>query len=218
MSDDQVKIAGHRIEPGEIESILVTLPGVRQAAVVAHATNHGEKRLTAYVVVKGTVSAADLRSEMEHRLPAFMVPASIQFMASLPLNSNGKVDRSQLPAPAVKNGPAPRPGRQLNQPEAIILEIWARVLRIAQPGLDENFFDLGGDSLGLIEVHAELERALGRSIVVTALFEFPTVRTLANHIADGTKHDNALQAAAARASKQRDAMRLGRAGKPGLVV
>lgn len=204
--DGQVKVSGHRIEPAEVEAELLRHPAVRQAAVAARAVPSGEKQLVAYVVAAdpGTFSATGLKSDLAERLPRHMVPALVVRLDTLPLTPNGKVDRAALPDPHAAAPPPPvaAPG---TGPEGEVAAVWRRVLSRAA-GPDDNFFDLGGTSLQLLEVHAVLTRTLGRDVPLMLLFEHPTVRSLARQLAGTAGTDPALAAAAERARLQRAAL------------
>nr|QEO74596.1 condensation domain-containing protein [uncultured bacterium] len=168
-ADQQVKIRGFRIELGEIEAALLRHPAVREAVVVAR-----DGRLVAY-----TVGAADdLRAFVAQSLPDYMVPAAFVTMDALPLNNNGKLDRKALPAPEVAVGEtgyvAPR-----TRTEHVIAEIWAEVLGAQRVGADDNFFDLGGDSILSIQVVSRIRGALGVDVSPRAVFTHPTVAGLA---------------------------------------
>lgn len=209
--DQQIKLRGFRIEPGEIEAALARHPGVRECVVIARAPESGEKRLAAYVVPSAAaVPAAELRDFLKQKLPSYMIPSEFVALPQLPLSPNGKVDRNKLPAPEA----APASASAETTLERSIAGVWKRVLKIDNTGLDDNFFDLGGDSLLLIQVHAELTKTLAPGISVTQLFEFATIRELARHIA-GSGNQDGVSEADERARKQREAqerMRRQRAG------
>jgi aspartate racemase len=205
--DGQVKVAGHRIEPEEIEAELLRHPAVRRAAVVARGVPSGDKQLVAYVVLAehGTFSAAGLKCDLGERLPRHMVPSLIVQLDDLPLTTNGKVDRAALPHPpevssAAASAPIPGAG-----PGGEVAAIWQRVLGRAV-GPEDNFFDLGGTSLQLLQVHAELSRTYSRDIPLMMLFEHPTVGSLSRHLAGAGGLDPALASAAERARLQRAAL------------
>ncbi|HSF38618.1 MAG TPA: non-ribosomal peptide synthase/polyketide synthase, partial [Thermoanaerobaculia bacterium] len=186
--DHQVKIRGFRIELGEIEAALATLSGVRDAVVVAREDRSGggsyDRRLVAYVT--GDAAADALRSSLQERLPAYMVPAAFVNLESLPLTANGKVDRKALPAPArphTEEGSYIAPRNLLEQ---TIAEVWQEVLGLDRVGRDNNFFDAGGHSLLMIQVHARLRERLDRDLTVVELFQYPTVQALAEHLGEGT--------------------------------
>lgn len=179
--DQQVKLRGFRIELGEIETCLKQCADVREALVIVHEAVRGDRQLVAYVVTQAgaTLAVADLRRHLQTALPAFMLPSAIVALDNLPLTPNGKVDRKRLPQPQLQrqisaNGVAPR-----NELEHAIAALWREVLGIQDVGIDDNFFDLGGDSFRLVRVHAGLQQLLGRDVSVTELFRCSTVRALA---------------------------------------
>ncbi|MFI5906734.1 amino acid adenylation domain-containing protein [Dactylosporangium sp. NPDC051541] len=168
--DDQVKIRGYRVEPGEVETVLGGLPGVRQAAVVVR-----DGTLAGYAAGDGLDPGA-LRAGLAERLPAFLVPTHLMVIERIPLTGNGKVDREALPAPVAAGGGyvAPRtPG------EDLVAQIWASVLGVERVGAHDDFFALGGHSLLAIAAVARLCAATGRDVPVRALFLAPTVAGLA---------------------------------------
>ncbi|HWG58373.1 MAG TPA: non-ribosomal peptide synthetase [Candidatus Acidoferrales bacterium] len=205
--DGQVKILGHRIEPGEIEAVLRMHPEIAQVCVAPSADASGSKRLIAYCVPAGQPgpSPADLRKFLAGKLPQYMIPALFVSLAALPLSPNGKVDRAVLPAPApgaADHDAAEAPATQL---EKTLAALWTRILRVERLGLDDNFFDLGGDSLMIVAVHSNLQKTLDMEIPVTDLFEFTTVRTLARHLAGGKPAPPSLTEVRLQAQKQREA-------------
>jgi amino acid adenylation domain-containing protein len=185
--DSQVKVLGYRIEPAEIESVLQRHGQVKQACVVAR-TENGAKRLAAFFIPSNSApTSAELRDFVASQLPQHMVPAFFVPLSSLPLSQNGKVDRTALSnldiVPRAEPVALSIPGSDL---EHTIAQLWQRILKISKVGLDENFFDLGGDSLLLVSVHSNLQKILQTKIPLTDLFEFSTVRKLAYHL-EGTK-------------------------------
>jgi amino acid adenylation domain-containing protein len=204
--DDQVKILGHRVEPGEIEAALLEYSGIRQVCVVPNTDETGTKRLVAYYVHAGSVALEprDLKEFLAAKLPPYMVPALYVSVPVLPLNPNGKVDSAALPAPVVApaHAPAESPVSHLEQG---IATVWKRVLRTENAGLEDNFFDLGGDSLLLVAVHSQLQKLLQIEIQVTDLFEFTTIRTLAEHLAKSAPAAPSFLAVQRQAQEQRKA-------------
>ncbi|MDP9121654.1 MAG: non-ribosomal peptide synthetase, partial [Acidobacteriota bacterium] len=175
-ADDQVKVRGFRIEPGEIEAALTAQRGVREAVVVAAQDLAGNRRLVAYVT--GEAAAGELRQLLRERLPEYMVPAAFVMLSSLPLSANGKVDRRALPAPewrgAEESFLAPR-----TPVEEVLAGIWAEVLGLDRVGVLDNFFDLGGHSLLATRVMSRLRSTLGTELPLRDLFAQPTVEGLA---------------------------------------
>lgn len=206
--DTQVKILGHRVELGEIEAALGGHRGIRQVCVAASADEAGTKRLAAYYVASSNdgVNSEELVSFLAARLPGYMVPAFYVRLEALPLTPNGKVDRAALPSvesvlAAAHAAPQNEAGSQL---EEAIAGVWRRVLRNQDAGLDENFFDLGGDSLLLVAVHSQLQKLLGVAIEVTDLFEYTTVRALAKRLGEAGAKPS-FSAVQQQAQKQREA-------------
>ncbi|MGW0859505.1 amino acid adenylation domain-containing protein, partial [Streptomyces sp. NPDC002690] len=176
--DGQVKLRGYRIEPAEIESTLLADPGVRAASVLVREDIPGDRRLVAYVVpVAGTaLDDTVLARRVGRALPAYMVPSVFVTLEALPLNPNGKVDRRALPAPpaATTTGRAPRTAY-----EEVLAGLFADVLGVAAVGADDNFFSLGGHSLLATRLTGRVRAALGTELGLRALFDHPTVASLA---------------------------------------
>uniref|UniRef100_UPI0031D97633 amino acid adenylation domain-containing protein n=1 Tax=Saccharothrix mutabilis TaxID=33921 RepID=UPI0031D97633 len=173
-ADDQVKIRGFRIEPGEVVAALDEHPGVRRSAVVVREDRPGDKRLVAYVVPEGAFDHAALSAHAAAVLPSHLRPAAYVAMDRIPLNANGKLDRTQLPAPtrdAETGRRAPRTPR-----ETIMVGLFADVLgRSADEiGVDDDFFDLGGHSLLAAKLIGRVRAALDAEIAVRDLFDAPT--------------------------------------------
>ena len=177
-ADEQVKIRGYRIELGEVSAALAGLAGVEQAVVIAREDRPGDKRLVGYVT--GTADPAEVRSALADRLPAYMVPAAVVVLHELPLTSNGKLDKRALPAPEYTD--VDRYRAPASVVEEILAGIYAQVLGVERVGVDESFFDLGGDSLLAMRVIAAINISLGSGLAVRALFDAPTVAQLAPRI------------------------------------
>jgi aspartate racemase len=177
--DHQVKIRGYRIELAEIESALAHQPGVLRSVVIPLGDGP-DKQLAAYHA--GPAEPATLREALRQSLPDYMVPAFFIRLASLPLTENGKVDRARLPVPPVPSVLSVPfvPSTDLEQ---TLASLWSAVLPHPAPGLHDNFFDIGGTSLKLVEAHSRLTRLLRRHIPVTALFQYPTIASLAAFLA-----------------------------------
>jgi amino acid adenylation domain-containing protein/non-ribosomal peptide synthase protein (TIGR01720 family) len=175
--DEQVKIRGHRIELREIEAALTEVPGIQQCAVIAREDANGDKRLTAYVVPGGEApDSPQLKQKLRGFLPGYMVPSKIVFLDRLPLLPNGKLDRRALPVEPTAGG------EEFDEPrtamEAELAQIWKEVLGSERIGIDQNFFDLGGDSFLAIRMVA-LAGQRGIQITVRQLFQYQCVRSLA---------------------------------------
>jgi len=206
--DHQVKIRGYRIELGEIETRLGQVPGVRECVVVAREDTPGDTRLVAYMV-PDTVTLADddLRSTLRENLPEFMVPSLFIELERFPMTPNGKIDRKALPAP---DQVRPRAQTEFKAPEneleELISDVWKGVLYLEAVGTNDNFFDLGGHSLLVVQAHRKLREVCEHKISLTDLYRFPTIQGLANYLSTGG--DAAVQAKQSqdRGAKRRAAM------------
>ncbi len=177
-ADDQVKVRGFRVELGEVEAALTAHPEVRQAAVTVREDHQGDRRLVAYVVpADGVEVHGELRAWLAARLPEFMLPSAVVSLAELPLTVNGKLDKAALPAPAELRATT---GRRPRGPvEEVLCGLFAEVLGVARVGVDDGFFDLGGDSLLAMRLVSRIGRVLAAEVPVRALFDAPTVASLA---------------------------------------
>ena len=181
-ADNQLKVRGFRVEPGEVEAVLAAHPGVRAAVVTAMGT--GGDRLAAFLVPAdpgaGIPAAADVREFLRRSLPDYLVPAAFTELASLPLTPSGKLDRAALPAPD-----AARPGSGVGfvapagVAEELLAGIWAQVLGVERVGATDGFFELGGHSLLATQVMSRVREVFGAEVPLAGLFDHPTVRGLA---------------------------------------
>ncbi len=183
--DDQVKISGNRIEPGEIEAVLRTHPAVQTAVITARG-DRGRQRLVAYVVSTptGPLDVESMRAHLRTRLPDYMVPATWVPLAELPRTSSGKVDRKSLPVPV----PAANGGSDRVEPrtevERLIADAWAGAVGTPSPGVHDNFFGVGGDSIRAIRLVGAL-RASGFDLAVQDIFTHQTIADLAQLASSG---------------------------------
>lgn len=181
--DNQVKIRGFRVEPGEIETTLMTHPVVREAIVTARPDHSGTLQLVAYVLCD-PCQTGELRDFLQGRMPAYMVPSHFVPLAEFPLTANGKVDRRALPAPNVSPKPeGAAPPR--TSTETLLAGIWREILERDEVGINDNFFRLGGHSLLATQVVSRLSQALKVEIPVRMIFEAPTIAALARAIDEG---------------------------------
>jgi acyl-coenzyme A synthetase/AMP-(fatty) acid ligase/acyl carrier protein len=184
-SDNQVKIRGFRIELGEIEAAIIDHPQIRECVVIARPDEAGDKRLLAYLVAVGDDPPLprEIRSFLERRLPAYMVPSAFVVLASLPLTSNGKVDRKALPEPDLERPALENTYQEPRTPiEELVASIWSDVLGLKKVGIHDNFFDLGGHSLLATQVVSRLSKVLHVETPLRFLFEAPTPAGLAVRI------------------------------------
>jgi amino acid adenylation domain-containing protein len=183
-ADGQVKLRGHRVEPGEIEARLVEHAAVHQAVVMAREDVPGDQRLVAYVVAAdaAALGAGELRAHLKRSLPEYMVPSAFVLLDGLPLTPNGKIDRRALPVPeagAVIRGDYVAPRTPV---EEVLAGIWTEVLKLDRVGVQDNFFTLGGHSLLAMRVVARVREALAVELPLRALFDAPTVGELAGRV------------------------------------
>ncbi|MGH3486992.1 MAG: amino acid adenylation domain-containing protein [Actinopolymorphaceae bacterium] len=187
-TDDQVKLRGHRIELGEVESVLAAHPGVGETRVVVREDRPGQRQLVGYVVPRqpGLVSRQHLRASVAARLPESIVPAAFVLLEALPRTAGGKLDRNALPAPDF--GAAAGDGRTHRAPatpsERTLAALFAEVLGLAEVGVDVGFFELGGDSITSIQLVSRARKA-GLSLRARDVFEHRTVAALAQHATPG---------------------------------
>nr|ADU56108.1 hypothetical protein CA878-30 [uncultured organism CA878] len=175
--DDQLKVRGHRIEPGEVESALLAVDGVAQAVVTEH-----DNRLVAYVVGTGgaRVAAEDLLPPLRERLPGYLVPDVVVGLPRLPTSPNGKVDRAALPDPDGEGAERVTSGRAPSTPTEIQLAaLFAEVLGVSSVGVEDSFFDIGGHSLLATRLVSRIRAGLKVRLRVQAFFDAPTVAQLA---------------------------------------
>jgi amino acid adenylation domain-containing protein len=185
--DDQVKLRGFRIEPGEIETVLNEHPSVAHSVVILREDRRGDKRLMAYCVPAGgaALDVTDLTRHLRTRLPDYMVPWAFVRLEALPLTPSGKINRRALPAPDDSRPEletryvAPR-----NRIEQQLASIWRELLALDRIGVDDNFFALGGHSLLAIRLFTRIEQAFGRKLPLAVLFQHGTIGHLANLLAD----------------------------------
>ena len=205
--DHQVKVRGYRVELGEIEARLSQHAGIREAVVIVREDEPGDQRLVAYLVTAAVApELADLKQHLGQSLPEFMIPSSFHVMDALPLTPNGKVDRKALPAP---NAGA-RPETPYEAPESaleeLIAAVWKDVLKLEQVGTRDNFFDLGGHSLLVVQAHRQLRDQVPQRLSLTDLYRFPTVRSLAEHLARDPSDDEASSVSRDRAARRKAAL------------
>lgn len=179
--DGQVKIRGHRIEAGEIEAALLAHPGLKSCAVVPQKDAAGRLRLVAYLVARGAeLPWSALRQHLAERLPEPMIPAAQVWLAQLPVTTNGKLDRRALPEPPRQRPELAQPYAEArNETERRVCAAFARALGLDQVGRDDNFFDLGGDSLLVLRVLKDLQQGSTRRLSTNLFFRQPTPAALA---------------------------------------
>ncbi|MEU5837255.1 amino acid adenylation domain-containing protein [Streptomyces diacarni] len=188
--DNQIKIRGYRVEPAEVESALLRRPGVAEAAVVARDDKSGHKRLVGYVVADGAApwgaapdTAALLRT-LAGELPGYMVPSALVVLSKLPLGPTGKVDVRALPAPDPATHGAADPVAPRTPTEEALANIWSELLDLPQVGIEDDFFDLGGDSVTSLRLMSRIGGAFGVDVSPRDFFDAPTIAALAERLED----------------------------------
>jgi amino acid adenylation domain-containing protein len=183
-ADHQVKVRGYRIELGEIEAALEQQPGVKQAVVIVREDTPGDQRLTAYVVATRDSVESSWSEALRSKLPEYMIPSAFVRLEEFPLTPNRKVDRKLLPAPeggTVGSAPYEAPRTETEKDVAII---WQELLRTPRVGINDNFFDLGGHSLLVVQLQNRLRQQFHREISLVELFQRPTVTSMASFLSE----------------------------------
>ncbi|YAF94016.1 MAG: amino acid adenylation domain-containing protein [Nodularia sp. CChRGM 3473] len=183
--DFQVKIQGYRIELGEIEVALEQHPGVHRAVITAMGEQHDHKSLVAYVITRSgaTPTTDELRGFLREKLPKYMVPSVFIYLDTLPLTTNGKIDRKALPVPDSTRPQLEQTFVAARTPlEEILAKIWIQVLGVAQVGIEDNFWELGGNSLQITELMASVRDTLQVELPLASFFETPTISGLTQAI------------------------------------
>lgn len=184
-SDQQVKIRGYRIELGEIVSALGQCPGVQQSTVIVREDEPGDKRLVAYVVAgRGqTINTLEIKRFLSEKLPAYMVPASLVVLGSIPLTTNGKVDRAALPEPAQqRTSPDDTFVGARNSLETRLTKLLEQALKMNRISVQDNIFELGLDSLQAYRLFAQIKKMTGIQLPLSILFKAPTIGLLAAYL------------------------------------
>ena len=197
--DKQVKIKGYRVEKEEIQLILQNLEEIKEAIIIDDLDQQGQRFLAAYYIAEQPVEVNTLREKMGLSLPQYMIPAYFIALDTLPLTRHGKIDLKALPKPGITR--AENFEAHANETEAMISRIWQDVLQLSEVSVNENFFNLGGNSLRLVMVYKQLQDQSDIPLKVANLFEYPTIRTLANFLQqegqeEASISDEALDASA----------------------
>jgi amino acid adenylation domain-containing protein len=206
--DFQVKIRGNRIELGEIEATIQMDPSVRQCVVTVREDSPGERKLVAYVVeYEGKFNISTIRKTLSEKLPDYMVPAVFVLLPALPLTPSGKIDRRSLPKPGSER---PRLANQYvasrTATEKILVQLWCEILQLDSVGIEDNFFDAGGDSIQLMQVHSRLQKLFGVEFSITELFEHPTIHEICSYLTKEKKSELEIDTVQNRARRQREAL------------
>ncbi|MBZ0167630.1 MAG: non-ribosomal peptide synthetase, partial [Candidatus Omnitrophica bacterium] len=185
-ADDQVKVRGYRIEPGEIESVLKDHPAIGECAVLARKGDHGDHQLEAYLVLKEPApqEPVDVRAFLKDRLPEYMIPAHISRLDSFPVTAQGKINRAILPELQRENvGPQTQYVGPTNVIEEQLQEFWQDILKVERVSITDDFFDLGGHSLLATQIISRIQQSFQVELSLRTMFTEPTVKALAAVIA-----------------------------------
>ncbi|WP_426454578.1 amino acid adenylation domain-containing protein [Paenibacillus sp. S-38] len=180
--DHQVKIRGYRVELGEIDSRLARHPGIREAVVMDRLDGREQRYLCAYIVPSGGLTVAAVREYLAAELPSYMVPGAYVFLDGLPLNANGKVDRKALPEPALGQAHPSEAEAPADATEQGLADLWEDTLGQGSIGVNESFFERGGDSLSVTRLTARIRNHFKVEVPLQEVFQSPTVRELAKLI------------------------------------
>jgi acyl-CoA synthetase (AMP-forming)/AMP-acid ligase II/aryl carrier-like protein len=212
--DNKLKVRGMRVEMQEVEGALNDLPPVDQAVVKTFEDDEHNISLAAFIVLNAgpeKVTATEIRALLKDRLPEHAIPTRYSFQANLPLTPNGKIDRAALPVPS--QGAAERPNMSTrfiapaSELQQQITGIWCDVLGLSKIGVNDNFFDLGGQSILMIRVHEQLERAVNQKIPLVKLYANPTVRSIAGYLQNGNERSASLSSAQMRSDIRKNRLR-----------
>jgi len=193
--DEQVKIRGYRVEPGEVEATLERYPNLRKGLVIAKADRTGAKQLVAYVVasVRGALNISALREFLSSKLPPYLVPSHFVELKQLPLNANGKVDRSALPEPRLEQTDENEPSLPRNPTETSLVAMWQELLDCRAIGIHQNVFHLGCHSLLVTQAISRIAKVFGVELAVKTIFENPTIAKLAERVVEAQQAATSLE-------------------------
>ena len=207
--DQQIKIRGYRIELGEIESILLSSHLVTDVAVILREDVINDKRLVAYIVCSAgsTLDQVALKKLLAADLPEFMIPSIFVELDKLPLTPNGKIDRNSMPIPEHKKESSSQAVfvKPENELQEVIVSTWQSVLNLEKIGLDDNFFDIGGHSLLVVEVLSKLRESIDKPVKMIDMFRFPTIRHFSEYLSRDKEDNKQLLESEDRAKARKDA-------------
>jgi acyl-CoA synthetase (AMP-forming)/AMP-acid ligase II/acyl carrier protein len=186
--DYQVQVRGFRVELGEIEDRLLNHNHIDEAIVTVVEKGPGQTHLCAYIVPDRELEVSELRVYLSQDLPDYMIPAYFVPLEKIPLTANGKVDRKHLPQPEAASGQVQYVAPKSDM-EKIVANTWSQVLELDKVGVRDNFFEIGGNSLTVVQVIGKLRDLLNRDIPVVIMFEYPTVEALVQYLNRETKED-----------------------------
>lgn len=186
--DQQVKIRGHRIELGEVEKAIASLSSIKTTVVLVN-KDFGEPRLVAYLESEGNKQdSSEVSRDLRFILPDFMIPSNFMWVDKFPITKNGKIDKERLPKPEyIRLDSAPVFRKPRTKPERDIEEIWREHLKLPLIGIDDNFFEMGGNSILTQRVATAIKERLRLDIAVTKIYQYPTIASLSEFLAEDNK-------------------------------
>lgn len=187
--DSQVKIRGYRIELGEIENVLQQSELVKQAVVLTIGENNDNRRLVAYIVPEGYFEKEEIEAYLSNKLPGYMVPSLLMELETLPLTSNGKIDRKALASRDIDELLVHQFVAAGNETEEKLTEIWQYLLEIDQVGINDDFFELGGHSLLAVRMIAAIRKKFGVELSINEMFDYPTIAVMAAKLQSLTQQE-----------------------------
>lgn len=202
--DHQVKVRGFRIELGEIEAGLLLHEEVKEAVVIDRLDSRGNKYLCAYIVAKDNFNVQNLRGYLSTILPDYMVPSYFTKMEKLPLTPNGKINRKALPDTVENRDTRAEIKEPSSEIEKNLVKIWQKILNTENISVNDKFFDIGGNSILVIQMHGLIEKQYPGKVTVTDLFSYPTIVKLAEFIEGGREATTEPAAAADNAGLQQE--------------
>jgi amino acid adenylation domain-containing protein len=214
--DQQVKLHGFRIELGEIESLLAKIEGIGQAVVTLRGDRPGDQRLVAYYTGRDRLSSTSLVQALKATLPDYMVPSVFVRLEKFPLTPNGKLDRQALPPP---KGKRPLLAQDFISPRTVVEKqlatLWCELLQLEEVGIDDSFFELGGNSLAAVRMVSQYQSRFGREIPPVKVFQYPTIAKLSTFLEASANSSDFLAEAESRARNQRHSQRGSQGGNDG---
>jgi amino acid adenylation domain-containing protein len=229
--DNQVKLRGFRIELSEIEAVLSQHPAIEQAVAIVREDSLGNNGLVAYIVPdqenqveqtpfdqrlftsydskennRSNNLTQEIKNYLKQILPEYMVPSAIVMLSSLPLTPNGKIDRKALPVKDFEQALSATYVAPETELEQTFSKVWQQVLHREKVGIHDNFFDLGGHSLLIVQVHSQLQQLLDKKVLMVELFQYPTISSLANYLTQSQPENTAFEQSHKQVNKQKEAI------------
>ena len=214
--DFQVKINGHRIELGEIESVLSSYPAIETALVLAKDVDEKSKQLIAYIICQEENAPLEnqrrlfvdsIQEFLRKKLPEYMVPPAFCLLDKFPLTPNGKIDRKALPAADIVPTSKAKSVSPTTETEHTLADILKQVLQIEKVGIYDNFFDLGGNSIQIVQIHNKIKEVFKKDIPITEIFRHPTINDLDKYFSENTSNFRSNYKQLSRAESRKEKLK-----------